>query len=386
MTLPIRLLNSLGLALYTNLAASRVVLTLYALSLDASPFAVGALMAVYYIFPLLLSWPVGRLVDRFGAYGPLMFSALCGAAALLIPAFFVHIAALFVASAVSGLAMSVYNVTLQSLLGTLSTPEDRTRNVANLTLVGSASNFVGPLMAGYAVDHAGAALAPALMTTPCFIAVGLLLAWGRVLPPGSGKTPPRSNMLDSLRNPVMLRMLTVSALVQLGMDLFHFGLPLYGHSVGLSASAIGGVLAMFSLASFVVRTMLPKLMARTTELKMLALAFYLSGAAFLLIPVSGHAVALGAVAFLFGLAIGCSAPLTMMLMLSHSPEGRAGESMGLRLTVNNVVRVVGPTLFGSIGSALGLVVMFVFCALTMGVGGMLSRAPRPSDGQRGDGP
>jgi predicted MFS family arabinose efflux permease len=231
-------------------------------------------------------------------------------------------------------------------------------------------------MAGYAVEYSGAAVACALMTIPCFIAVVLLLAWRRVLPAGSGRTAPKGNMLESLRNPLIVRMLAVSALVQLGMDLFHFGIPLYGHAAGLSGSAIGWVLSMFSLASFGVRMLLPKLMAYTTELGLLAIAFWLSAAAFLLITVSSQPAVLAAVAFLFGLAIGCSAPLTMMLMLSHSPEGRSGESMGLRLTMNNVVRVIGPTLFGTVGSALGLFPMFVLCALTMAAGALLSREPK----------
>ena len=57
-------------------------------------------------------------------------------------------------------------------------------------------------------------------------------------------------------------------------------------------------------------------------------------------------------------------------------EGRSGEAMGLRLTTNNLVRVVGPTLFGSVGSAFGLLPMFVLCAVVMAGGGWLSRPGR----------
>ena len=48
------------------------------------------------------------------------------------------------------------------------------------------------------------------------------------------------------------------------------------------------------------------------------------------------------------------------------------ETLGLRLTVNNLMRVVGPALFGFIASALGLFPVFCINALLMGIGGLLS--------------
>jgi MFS family permease len=372
-SMPIRIVLAIGLCLYVNLAASRVAFTLYALELDAKPFEVGAILAVYYVFPLLLSWPAGRLSDRFGARTPLLLASLCGAFAMAVPFVIHHLWALFAASAISGLSMAFYNVIIQSLVGQLSTPEDRTRNFSNITLVGSASNFVGPLITGYAIEYAGPAAACGLLTLPCLLAVALLVLFGGMLPPGRGKAAEKTRLRDALRDPDLWRMLTISAMVQLGMDLFQFTIPLYGHSIGLSGSAIGWVLSGFSAASFGVRMALPKLLARASELRLLGWSFYLGAAGFLLIPLSGNAFALGAVSFLFGLSIGCSAPLTMMLMFSRSVEGRSGETMGLRLTMNNTVRVVGPTLFGSIGSAFGLVTVFVLCTVVMTAGGLLSR-------------
>jgi len=82
------------------------------------------------------------------------------------------------------------------------------------------------------------------------------------------------------------------------------------------------------------------------------------------------------VSFVFGLGIGCSAPITMALMFNWSKEGRPGEALGLRLTTNNVVRVIGPSLFGLVASGFGLPAVFVLAALTMGAGGLLSRSPR----------
>ncbi len=44
---------------FMPISASRIVLTLYALDLGAPPVAIGALTATFYLFPLLISWPIG---------------------------------------------------------------------------------------------------------------------------------------------------------------------------------------------------------------------------------------------------------------------------------------------------------------------------------------
>ena len=175
-----------------------------------------------------------------------------------------------------------------------------------------------------------------------------------------------------LATPNVRRVLVTSSLVQLGIDLFQFYLPIYGYAIKLSASEIGVVLAMFAAASFVVRLIMPRLIARSSEETVLSYAFYIGTASFILIPLFKSAVALSVIAFLFGLGLGCGPPITMMLTYAQSPAGRSGEALGLRLTVNHLARVVGPLVFGSIGSAFGLFPVFWGNALMMATGGFLS--------------
>ena len=58
-----------------------------------------------------------------------------------------------------------------------------------------------------------------------------------------------------------------------GIDLFLIYMPIYGYGIGLSASAIGVVLAMYSVAAFAVRLVLPQLVGRLTVEKVLAYSF-----------------------------------------------------------------------------------------------------------------
>lgn len=353
--------------------AARVVLTLYALELGAPASSVGVLGGLLFLFPLLLSWPVGALADRTGARGLLLFAACCGAASLVLPFFVRAIPAFYVAAALNGLALAFFHVTLQNLVGTLSQPEARARNFSNFSLTGALTNFAGPLLAGFSIDHLGHAAACLVVASQSLVAVALVLAWGRLFPPGKREAPVDAGTGRALLNREVWYMLFVSGLVQLGTDLFQFYLPIYGHSIGLSASAIGAVLATLAVAAFVVRLFLAWLVKRVAGETLLAWVFFMGAIGFALVPFSGNAFVLGAIAFLFGLGMGIGIPLTVILMFSRSAEGRSGQTLGLRLTANNFVRVTGPIVFGAVGSALGLAAVFWIVGAIMAAGALLSR-------------
>jgi MFS family permease len=186
----------------------------------------------------------------------------------------------------------------------------------------------------------------------------------------------------------MLRILLTSSLVQMGQDLFQFYLPIYGHGIGLSASAIGAILASFAAAYFVVRIVMPRMIAAIGEERLLRYSFFLAAAGFVLVPVFRGEFTLMIVAFMFGCGMGCGQPITTMLLFNRSAEGRSGETFGLRQTTNNVVRVTAPTVFGFIASVAGLFSVFGISAVLMGVGGALtgtrqkkSHASKDADGE-----
>jgi predicted MFS family arabinose efflux permease len=237
------------------------------------------------------------------------------------------------------------------------------------------TNFVGPLFAGFAIDHVGHAAACLMIAGPSAVAALMLLGWGRVLPPPSkAATAPGPSALKTLGDSEVRRMLATSGMVQLGTDLFQFYIPIYGHTIGLSASAIGFVLASLATASFVVRLFLARLVKQVPAHKLLARVFWVGAIGFALVPFFEHPAALAAVAFLFGLGMGIGIPLTVMMMFSRTTEGRSGQTLGLRLTANNFVRVTGPIVFGTLASAFGLPPVFWINALMMLAGSAISQS------------
>ena len=368
----IRLTLALTFFNFVGANAARVLLTLYALELDAPASAVGVIGGLLYLFPLLLSWPIGALADRRGSHGMLLFAAVCGAVSLTIPYFFSALAALYAAAALNGLALAFYHVTLQYLIGVLSKPEHHARNFSNFSLAGSLTNFFGPLIAGISIDYAGHAVACLVIASQSVIALALLLIWGGLIPRGNRQVPRGPGAFSALGDREIWLMLLTSGIVQLGQDIFQFFLPIYGHASGLSASAIGAILATLAVASFIVRLFLARLVKRVMAEKLLAWAFFTGAIGFALVPFTGNAIILALIAFVFGLGMGLGVPLTVILMYSRSTEGRSGQTLGLRLTANNFVRVTGPIVFGVAGTALGLAPVFWINAALMACGGLVS--------------
>jgi len=372
----VRFIIALALFNMTSVRTGRVLLTLYAIKLDAEPVFIGMLAAAFSVIPVCLSWAAGRWSDRFGARWLLLIGVGGSAAGMLLPYSAPYLSAILIAGVLSGLSMSFCNVCLQNLVGILSTPANRSWNFSNYTLANSLSAFTGPLIAGFAIDHAGLGNTCLVVMALAVVPLAMLVLRGHVLPRGRRQSRATGNLWHAISAPGVWRVLAVSSVGQTGTDLFQFYMPVYAHEAGLSASAIGIVLAAYSAAAFAVRYFLPRLISLMGEDKVLRYAFAVSAAAVLLVPFFKGPVPLALISFLIGLSLGLMGPITMMLMFSQSTEGRSGEALGLRQTGDNLTRLTGPLLFGLLASAAGLAAVFWLNALMLASGGLLARRPK----------
>ena len=367
-----------------SMQTGRVIITLYALKLGAQPFAVGVLAAMLPVLPTLLSWHVGRLSDRFGSRWLLMVGIAAGASGMLLSYALPGLPALFATSVMYGLLFALSISPLQNLIGLLSTPEDSAKNFSNYSVIVAFTGSAGPLLAGLSIDHVGPGGACLGMVLLLLVPAAVLVVWGGILPGGTGVAKPLGSVRELLSESGLWRVMVTSSLVIVGVDLFQVYIPIYGHGIGMSASAIGTVLAIFSLATFFVRFFLPSLIERLTSERLLAWSFLIGAAGFFLVPFFKSTVVLCLVSFLFGLGMGCGQPITLLMTFSNSVHGRSGEAMGLRLTANNLTRVIGQFFFGSIGSAFGVFAVFWINALILASGWAVSqprkpKTPPPSD-------
>jgi MFS family permease len=373
--LAVTMINMLGIR------ASRVLAPLFAIELGANPFLIGVLAAMDSVFPLLLALYAGKLSDRLGGRAPMMFGSLGMSGGLMVPYFLPSLPGLYLSAALIGLSHVFYNVSMQNLVGTLGTPDQRTRNFSNYSLALSFGSLFGPLLAGFAIDVVGHARGYLIASAAPLIALAILASQHRDTPrtPVAHAAEQRGGALELWRMPGLRRVFILGGVLLAGIDLFAFYMPIYGHSLGLSASVIGMVMSMFSVASFTVRTFLPVLARRVGEHALLAYAMLLGAAAYVAVPFVANAWVLGAVAFAVGFGLGCGMPLSMTLIYSGCPTGRSGEALGLRVAINNVMHIIVPVVFGAVGSAFGVGPVFWLSAALLGGTGWFGKRRRQQE-------
>jgi MFS family permease len=370
-------LIGLGILNHTTLTGSRVVVSLYALSLTESPFVVGSLMGLYSFLPMWLAIGAGRLSDRIGVRRPLLVGSVGIALGASLPRVFPGLPALFATTALVGVSFMLFQVAAQNATGALGAPEERAKNFSLLALGYSVSGFAGPLVAGLLIDHADFATAfLVLALLPLVPAV--VLGRGALALPGPQPLharAPSGGIAELLRHRRLRQVFAVNGLFAVAWDLHSFFIPIYGARIGLSASRIGVILAAFAAATFVVRLVMPRIVRRFSEFEVLTTALFVAGIAYSLYPFVASLGALMALSFTVGLALGSGQPMVMSLLHGLAPAGRMGEAVGVRMSIINASTFAVPLLFGAIGSSLGIGPVFWLIGAALAGGGFLARKP-----------
>jgi predicted MFS family arabinose efflux permease len=370
---------------HVGFVGSRITVSLSAINQGASPLAVGLLMSLYAVIPMLLAVHAGRLVDRVGAFRPVAIAGSILAAGMLLPFASHDMPMLYVSAAIVGTAFMMQHIALNHVIGNLGDPSSRAVNFSWFALGYSVSGTLGPLLAGFAIDLLGHRVAFALLALPVAAGTALLL-WKRnaIHVPRStherkADAPP-PNVADLLRNPRLLPVFLFSGLLATGWDTYTFVIPIYGTSIGLSASTIGIVMSTFALATFVVRLGMPVVARRLSEWTVVCAALLIAGTAYSLFPLATQVPYLIALSLLLGLGLGCAQPMIMSALYAASPPGRQGEVVGMRTTMINASQTFMPLAFGAVGTALGMrpILWGMAAALLIGswLAGRRRRLPR----------
>jgi MFS family permease len=367
---PLLQLIAISMAAHIALAGSRVTTALYALSLHASELTVGILIALFAIFPMLFAVSMGRLIDRIGIRKPMLCGCLSLAAGCLIPSLLPGLPVLYLSAILIGTGFMGIHIGSQHAVGAMSSEETRSANFSWLALGFSISSFLGPVIAGFVIDHARFAAAYGVCSAFGLLGIVLVLCGKLDRIKLQHHDAPRSpgSTLDLLRNPEMRGIYSIGILLAGAWDLFTFVTPIYGTRLGFSASTIGLILGSFSAASFAVRLAMPQLTRRYTEWQVLTAAMVMVVICYAIYPFMQHAVSLMAIAAGLGLALGSAQPNVLSLLHHAAPPGRGGEAIGIRATIGNASQVILPLAFGAAGAVLGLFVVFWGVGTVVGSG------------------
>jgi MFS family permease len=360
---------------HTSFKGSKVLISLYAIEFGATPLEIGILFATYSAFPVFLSVYAGKVSDRLGFRAPMLFGACGLMAGLLLPFFMPRLGMLYASAVLIGMCYIFYTVTVQHLIGSFAEGHARTRNYSLFSLGVALTTLAGPMTAGFAIDMIGHRWTYLLLAALPALPIAALAAFPGFLPRREARREARHDhrLSDLVRNRPLRRALVTSGLVETGLELVNFFVPIYGHSIGLSATQIGLCMGAFAAALLLVRLLMPALARRSSEEHVLGGSLLLAGAACLIFPFVADFRLLMVVAFLLGLGLGCGSPLSMILAYNRAPPGRSGEAMGLRQTVNKATEVVMPLVFGVFSTLAGMTPVFWMNALMLAAGAALMR-------------
>jgi len=364
-----------GIANHSVLTGSRVIVSLSALSTGASAFTVGVLVSLYSVLPMLFSVAAGRLSDRIGTRRPLGLGAAVITVGAALPVAFPGLPALYASASLLGVGFMAVQIAAQNATGAIGGPEARARNFSMFALGFSLSSFVGPLVAGFVIDHFGfraafAAFALVPIVPLAILAKGGFAAEERHSPAG---TAHHGGVRALLRHRTLRRIFAINALLAMGWDLHSIFVPIYGTRIGLSASKIGLVLSSFAAATFAVRLMTPVIARRLTEQQVLTAALFVAGAVYLVFPFFTTLAGLLPLSFVLGFGLGSGQPMVLSLLHTHAPPGRTGEAAGVRMSLINTMSVAVPLTFGAIGASVGIGPVFWLVGASLVTGGFLAR-------------
>lgn len=365
----------LAVSLHVAFAGVRVCLSLFALSLQASPFTVGAILSLLALLPTLFSVHAGRGIDRIGARRPLLAgsaSVICGTAlAFLVP----RLEMLFLVSCLVGSGFMLFHIAVNHIVGELGQPQDRTRNFSLLALGFSTSGFFGPMIAGFAIDWIGHRRTFLLLGGFALLTLVGLLARRIEIPRHHALEPAgeKRRLSDLFGNRTLRYVFLVSGVLSPAWDLFTFVVPIHGSQIGLSATQIGMILGAFGAAIFCVRLVVPLLLHRVSEWQMLVVAMLSTGTTFFVFPLVHGMPLLLALAFILGIGLGGAQPMIMSLLYSKAPAGRGAEAVGVRSLILNMSQTGMPLLFGALGEALGMTPVFWAMAVCLVGSGCIAR-------------
>ena len=341
-------------------AGARITLSLFALHLGATPLTVGMIISLIAVVPMVFSVRWGRRIDRSGVYKPMLLGSTLVLAGLLLAFAVPRIETLFAVSVLAGSGFMLYHICINQAAALVGRPKDRARNFSVLALAFSTSGFIGPVTAGFAIDWFGHRYT-FLLCAGFMIATLALLRYRKpvILRHHMPIAPVvEKHVSGLLRIPALLRIFIISGLMSMCWDLYSFVMPIHGSSIGLSASTIGLILGSFGSAIFVFRLILPWIVHRFDERKMIIAAMVVTGIMLAIIPLVHSVPLLMAVSFVLGIGLGGVQPMLMAMLYEKAPPGRGAEAVGMRTLLLNITQAGIPMIFGALGAALGMTPVF----------------------------
>ncbi|MGM9951233.1 MAG: MFS transporter [Lysinibacillus sp.] len=342
----------------------RPLTSLYANLLGASMWQISFITLCYSIGPLLIAVHIGRYVDMYGEKGPILFGTAGLLLATFLPFLWASVWALFLSQFLLGMSQIFAIVALQNGVGSAASADNRDKAIGLFSLFSSSGMLIGPLISGGVADYVSYAAAFVVLAIAPLL--GVVLAIFMKDEKGTmGKVAEETKVPFSLlirqrniRNTILAGMIILSAL-----DIFYVYFPLYGESIGLSASKIGFLLAVMAGANMVARFYIEVLLKHLGRVKALSLCMFIGAVAYALVGFTSQFYLLLLYVVVIGCCLGVTQPISVILTYNLAPKNQTAEVLGIRLASNRLAQTLLPFVFANMSTLWGLGTIFWLKAL-----------------------
>jgi MFS family permease len=365
-TMPLRTrLGIYGSGLFSD-GATNVVVPLWALYLEPSPFAFGIVIGARSFLPFLFSIHGGVLMDRFGARQVMLFFAAIG---LMMPILFPLLPWIWVAGILNlilGLSSTMNWVGAQTLVGQVIA--DNPSLTWQVSFCNRLGHLAFPVLAGAMWDAFGpwGGFGITLLAAVLFMIAALMLPRRNGNPKeGGGAVSFRLRdmvpRLDDYTKTFALLSIPLVAVAVTGSVLNIAGSAIYGsffiaymREIGLTGTLIGVIFAAHNLAGLAGTAGVMPLARRTGDIWLLNATVVGAIAAITITPLLATFLPLLALSVVRGFMTGVSQPLMIMIPSKSVPPGSQGAVVGLRISINRLMQTVVPPIMGGVVTLVGL--------------------------------
>jgi len=366
-----------GSSLFAD-GATNVVIPLWVLHLEPTPFAFGIVIGARALLPFLLSIHGGVLMDRLGARRVMLFFAAIG---LAVPVLFPLLPWIWVAGVLNlviGLTSTMNWVGAQTLVGQVI------RGDAALTWRVSFCNRLGhftcPILAGAMWDAFGpwGGFGVTFAWAVLFMAAALVLPRHAGPPRAAAEATRPSGLRDLLPRPAdyarafallgipLVAVVAAGSVLNIAVGAIQGSFFIaYMREIGLGATLIGVVFAGLNLSGLAGTAGMTPLARRLGDVRLLNATVVAALAAITATPLLAAFLPLLAVTVLRGFAQGISQPLMIMIPSKSVPSGSQGAVVGLRISLNRLMQTVLPPVMGGVVGLAGLEASFYLVGGTL---------------------
>ena len=341
---------------------------------------VGAVLAMYGLWQVVVRLPLGILIDAVGRQKLFILGGffVCAAGSLLLGTTDTTVG-LYLGRSLTGLAMGIW-VPLVVVFSSFFPAEQSIRATAVLALVSAAARITATALNGYLNEGGGYILAFVVAVAAAALAAVFVLPVPlNSQPAGAPKLRPLRRLF--LRRNVLLPSLlaAVNQYVVFGVSLGF--MPVLAKQLGAGDVTIG-LLASVNLLLF----LLGNLSATSSGSRLGSESMLLGTYVLFALAIAAAALAkniplLFLIQGLLGIAHGIGYPVLMGLSIRDVPANQRTAAMGLHQSVYAAGIFIGPWASGVLADAIGIRPMFavnaVLC-LALGLAGAIVLSRRPS--------